>query len=67
VSFVPLERMWSRVENARQDSDAAFFMELMYSGEMLAKAVAAGMVAAVEDDSNRHRYRILHRCFEPMV
>jgi hypothetical protein len=61
MGFIPLERMWSRVENARQDSDAAFFMEPMYLGEMLVKVVVAGMVAAVADDSNRHRYRILHR------
>ena len=33
MNFIPLERMWLRVENARQDSDAAFFMELMYLGE----------------------------------
>jgi hypothetical protein len=36
-------------------------MGLMYLGEMLAKMVVAGMVATVADDSNRHRYRILHR------
>jgi hypothetical protein len=28
---------------------------------MLTKAEVAGMVAAVADDSNRHRYRLLHR------
>lgn len=28
VSFSTIQRMWSRVENARQDSDPAFFMEL---------------------------------------
>lgn len=61
MNFQPLERMWSRVENARQDSDAAFFMELMYLGEMLTKSVVAAMVAAVEDSNNRHRYRLLHR------
>jgi hypothetical protein len=53
--------MWLRVENARQDSDAAFFMGLMHLGEMLTKLVVAGKVAAVADDSNRHRYGILHR------
>ncbi len=53
--------MWTRVNNSRQDSDSSFFMELMYLGEMLTKTVVAGMTAAVDDDSHRHRYRILHR------
>jgi len=61
MDFEPLVRMWSRIEHARQDSDAAFFMELMYLGEMLTKTVVAGMIAAINDDSNRHRYRLLHR------
>ena len=61
MGFQPLGRMWLRVENAREDSDSAFFMELMYLGEMLTKTVVAAMVAAVEDSNNRHRYRLLHR------
>ena len=61
MGLLPLARMWVRVENARQDSDSAFFMELMYLGEMLTKIAVAGMVAAVEDGSDRYRYRLLHR------
>lgn len=61
LGFLPLARMWSRVENARQDSDAAFFMELMYLGEMLTKVTVAGMVAAIQDGNDRYRYRLLHR------
>ncbi len=61
MGFLPLTRMWGRVENARQDSDPAFFMELMYLGEMLTKVAVAGMVAAIQDGSDRYRYRILHR------
>lgn len=59
--FQPLGRMWSRVENSRQDSDSAFFMELMYLGELLTKSLVAAMAAAVQDGNNRHRYRLLHR------
>src|SRR2546425_6417307 len=34
---------------------------LMYLGELLTKTVAAGLVAAIIDDRDRHRYRQLHR------
>lgn len=57
----PLQRMWARVDNSRQDSDSALFLELMYLGEMLAKTAVAAMVAAIRDDTNRHRYQLLHR------
>ena len=56
-----MTRMWERVEIARQDSDTAQFLHLLYSGEMLTKLVAASLVAAIADDRERHRYRLLHR------
>src|SRR5438094_677316 len=34
---------------------------LMHLGELLTKTVAAGLVAAIIDDRDRHRYRQLHR------
>jgi hypothetical protein len=46
---------------AREDSDAALFDALMYEGEMVLKLVVGGMVSALSDDSERHRYRQLHR------
>src|SRR5439155_20414963 len=37
------------------------FLHLLYAGEMLTKLLTAGLVAAVTDDRERHRYRLLHR------
>jgi len=48
--------MCERVEVAKQDSDVAFFNDLLYLGEMLTKTVVAALVAAI-DDQNRNRYR----------
>jgi len=59
--LTPTERMWERVEIARQDSDTALFMHLMYAAEQLAKLVCAGLVCALCDDVDRHRYRLSHR------
>ncbi len=58
---VLFDRMWDQVEVARQDSDTSFFMNLLFFGEMLVKLCAAGLVAAVPDERDRHRYRQIHR------
>ncbi len=55
--FKPLERMWERVQNERADSDTAFFFGLLNLGEMIAKWIVAGMIAAVPDDKDRLRYQ----------
>ena len=59
--MIPIDRMWERVEIARQDSDTALFLALLYCGEMIVKIIAAGLVAAIRDDRERHRYRQAHK------
>ena len=61
MKFLPFDRMWERVEVARQDSDTSLFFHLMYFGEMLLKIVACGLASAIQEDRDRHRYRQLHR------
>ena len=53
--------MWERVERSRQDGDTAFFMELLYLGELVTKLAVSGVLSGVADDRERHRYRQLHR------
>ncbi len=60
MTFVPVERMWERVQVCRQDSDTSLFLHLLYFGEMLCKIVAAGLISAIGDDRDRHRYRQVH-------
>jgi tetratricopeptide (TPR) repeat protein len=57
--FIPIDRMWKRVDTARDDSTALFY-SLMHLGELLTKTITAGLVAAVSDERERHRYRLLH-------
>jgi hypothetical protein len=61
MKHVILKKGWDRVSIAKQDSDTSYFYSLLFIGEMLTKIVVAGMVAAIKDDRERHRYRILHR------
>jgi hypothetical protein len=60
-SFRPFDRMRERLTVARGESDTAYFFALLYWGEMLAKTITATMVAAIRDDPDRHRYRLLHQ------
>ncbi len=61
MGIMPIDKMWERVEIARQDSNTALFLALLYCSEMTAKITVAGMVAAIDDDRDRHRYRQTHR------
>ena len=54
MSLLPITRMVDRIEVERTDSDFALSNALMYAGEMLTKLVVAGLVAAIEDDSEKH-------------
>jgi hypothetical protein len=58
--LAPVRRMQERVEVGRSDSDTALFADLMYFGELCVKLVVATLLAAVQDDRERARYRQLH-------
>ena len=57
----PIQRMLDQAENERSESDVAYFDALMYTGEVVMKLVVAGLVAAVQDDRERNRYRLEHQ------
>ena len=59
--LAPIELMRNRMEVARQDSDTSLFLHLLYYGEMMIKLVTAGLVSAVLEDRERHRYQQVHR------
>jgi hypothetical protein len=42
----PFTRIWKRVENSKNDSDLAVFMDLMYVCEQMTKIVALGLIVA---------------------
>lgn len=60
MTFMPIDKMKQRLDIAREDSDTSLFLNLLYLGEMLTKIVAGGLVAAIEDDRHRQRYRLLY-------
>jgi len=56
--LTPLAQIVERIDRARDDSDVAYFYELLFAGEMVVKLTTAGLLATLEDDRERHRYRL---------
>lgn len=61
MGFVPLARMWERIQRDREDSDTTLLNSLLYAGESISKVVTATLVATLPDDKERNRYRHLHK------
>ena len=57
----PIQKMLDQAENEKSDSDSAYFDALMYAGEVVMKLTVSGLVAAVQDDKERNRYRLEHQ------
>lgn len=49
-----------RVQDSKSDADFNYFFSLLLAGEALFKTVTLGMLAALEDDKDRNRYRLEH-------
>lgn len=54
----PIRRLVDRVTRAEQESDTAHFFSLLYLGEFLCKLTVVGLLAALEEDDNRAKYRL---------
>lgn len=61
TDFVPLRRMLERIELDLSDSSTAYFTSLLYGYELVIKLTTGAFVAAIEEDSDRHRYRLEHQ------
>lgn len=57
MPFKPIENMRARVETSKEDSNVAYYCDLLHYGEMLTKLVALFMVSNINDDVDRNRYR----------
>jgi hypothetical protein len=55
-TFLPVNRMLERAYLAREESDTAYFFDLLYLGEMLIKVLVVELLAALQADRDQHRY-----------
>lgn len=53
-----IEQVLERAEVAKANSDFEYFFALLLTGEALFKTVALAIVAALDDDKDRNRYRL---------
>ena len=58
MSHKLIEQLLKRSEKAKEDSDFYYFNSLLYTGEALVKTITFGMLSAIMDDKDRHRYRL---------
>lgn len=55
-----LHQVVERCELAKTDSDAAYFLSLLYLGESIFKTITAVAVSSILDEHDRNRYRLEH-------
>src|SRR5262245_29202728 len=56
--MILLDRILERVKIAHQNNDSEYFDSLLLLFAGILKTVTAAMVAAIEDDPERHRHRL---------
>lgn len=61
TNFIPFKRMLDRINVSREDSDAIYFYDLMLLGEIVVKTVVSGMIASIQEEPTRNKYRLLHK------
>ena len=55
--YLPLRRMWDRVQTTAEESDVGYFFDLLNLGELVTKLVVASLVASI-DDTEGNRYKL---------
>jgi hypothetical protein len=60
MSLLPLDLVWARAERTRIDGEIPF-EELLYVGEAIFKTYVVSLVAGLDDDPERHRYKLAHK------
>jgi hypothetical protein len=61
MQHAAIDQVLKRAEVARSDSDFTYFFSLLLAAEALTKTIVLGIIAAIGDDKDRHRYRLEHQ------
>ena len=60
MGHLAIDQVVDRVRHSKTDSDFNYFFSLLLAGEALFKTLTLGVVAALEHDKDRNRYRLEH-------
>ena len=55
-----IDQVMLRVKDSKSDADFNYFFSLLLAGEALFKTITLAMLAALDDDKDRNRYRLEH-------
>lgn len=58
--LIPIQQMFDRLETTKNDSDFAYFFDLILLGEQITKTVTLFLVACINEDNERSKYRHEH-------
>lgn len=58
--FIPFERIDNRLLSSKDDSDLAYFYDLLLYGEFLTKTISLFLLSAINEDKERTKYRHEH-------
>ena len=61
MDFLIIDKMVERTKIAKSNSDTDYFYDLMNLGELIVKIITLGLVAAIDNDVERHQYIQEHR------
>ncbi len=56
-----LDALLHRVNIDKQESDFAYFWALLLAGEAMMKTIALSLLAGIDEDTQRNRYRLVHK------
>lgn len=57
IKFKPFEQMLTRLESSKNDSDIAYFYDLVLFGEYVTKTISLFLVSTINEDNERSKYR----------
>ncbi len=57
MEYIPLTRLKEKTEFAKNESDLSYFYELLNYAGFLTKNIALFLVATINDDAERTKYR----------
>ena len=57
MKFEPFDLMYKRLESSKGDSDLSYFYDLLLFGEYLTKMISLYLVASINEDTERTKYR----------
>ena len=60
-TFLPVIRMVERAEIARDESDAAYYFELLYLGELVMKMLVIEVLGSIEDERDQNRHALEYK------